>query len=276
MASDYDFLPASNGSGNAPLMHVTGTRIVGATTLAVDSITNVPSKFIASYGTLLPTGYIDPATQVDFKGHTSGANLIIDGFEPGSTDAGNVAGQVVVIKPTTGWANRVAQFIKNATNLGTPEAMTASTLTVTSGTTLPAGDIGTNDLAANAVTYAKLLATIFSGQLTTYTNPGTAGGTSSFFYGNIGGIKLFFGTTAVQSISGTGALQGTAVGITLPVGFFTTIQTIQTSIGTVPTGTSALAPVLQDRNGVVSITVILNQITGSNGAAGISVLLIGT
>lgn len=217
MASDYDYLPISNGSGDSALMHVTGTRIIGATTIAVDSVANVPAKFIATSGTLLPTGYIDPTTVCNFKGHTSSGSLVIDAFEPGSTDAGNTAGQVVIIKPNTGWANRVAQFIKNATNLGTPEAMTASTLTVTTGTTLPAGDIGTADIAGAAITFAKLASAIFSGQVTTYSNPGSAGGT--FYYANIGGIKLMWGTT---SDLGTGTFSNN---ITMPSGFFSTMQT---------------------------------------------------
>lgn len=132
MASDYDFLPVSNGSGDAPLMHISPARLPGATTLVVDTVTNIPTKFIATAGSLLASGLIDPTTAINFKGHLSGGNIIIDAFEPGSTDVGNTAGQVVIIKPNTGWANRVAQFIKNATNLGTPEAMTAAALSATS------------------------------------------------------------------------------------------------------------------------------------------------
>lgn len=132
--ADYDYLPASNGSGDAALMHITANRLTGATTLTVDSIVNVPTKFIATAGTLLATGFIDPSTAINFKGHTSGSTLVIDAFEPGSTDAGNLSGQIVVIKPTTGWSNRVAAFIKNATNTGTPEAFWVAALTAVSAT----------------------------------------------------------------------------------------------------------------------------------------------
>ena len=41
--ADYDYLPASNGSGDAALMHVTVTRTTGATTISVDSVVNVSS-----------------------------------------------------------------------------------------------------------------------------------------------------------------------------------------------------------------------------------------
>jgi hypothetical protein len=132
--SDYNYLPASDGTGDASLMHLTSGRANGATVYAVDSVVGVPSHFIATCGTLLSTGFIDPTTKVDFKGHVSGSTLIIDAFEPGSTDpvAGNASGQVIVIKPTTGWANRISNFIQNATGTGTPENHTVATLTATS------------------------------------------------------------------------------------------------------------------------------------------------
>lgn len=153
--ADYDYLPASNGSGDAALMHITAARSIGATTIIVDSVSNVPAKFIGTYGTLLANGYIDPATKRDFKGHTSGGNLIIDAFEPGNADAGNLAsGQVVIIKPNTGWSNRIATFIKNATGFGTPEAVTFAGIAATSITTTSDATIGGNQTVAgnNTVT----------------------------------------------------------------------------------------------------------------------------
>lgn len=127
-----DFLSVSNGSGDAALMHIETDRLTGATTIDVDTVTNVPAKFIGTYGTLGPNGLITDATRRNFRGHTSGGNLIIDAFEPGSTDAGNTAGQVVIIKPTTGWANRIATFIQNAKNFGTPEAVWFAAITAAS------------------------------------------------------------------------------------------------------------------------------------------------
>jgi hypothetical protein len=131
MSNYYNNLSASNGSGDSPLMHLTSDRTTGSTVYNVDSVTNVPTYFIATAGTLLATGFIDPSTKTDFFGHVSGTTLILDAFCPGSTDTGNTSGQVVVIKPNTEWANLIAQFIKNATGNGTPEAHTVSTLTAT-------------------------------------------------------------------------------------------------------------------------------------------------
>jgi len=133
MASDYDFLPASNGSGDAALMHVNGSgRTIGSTVITVDSVVNVPDKFIATYGVLGSNGLITAASKRDFKGHVSGSTLVIDAFEPGSTDNGNSVGDVIIIKPNTGWSNRVAQFIKNATNFGTAENLYAAVLNAAS------------------------------------------------------------------------------------------------------------------------------------------------
>jgi hypothetical protein len=132
--AQYDFLSVSNGSGDSALAHVTTDRLTGDDTLLVDTVVNWPSKFIGTYGTLLSTGFIDPTTKRDFRGHLSGSDIIIDAFEPGNTDAGTTSGQVVVVKPNTGWADRVATFIKNATGNGTPEAATFAGVTSTTNT----------------------------------------------------------------------------------------------------------------------------------------------
>lgn len=157
--ADYDYLLASSGAGDAALMHVEADRLTGSATLVVDSVVNVPSKFIATVGDALPSGFIDPTTKIEFKGHVSSGDLIIDGYLNGSTDAGNTSGQIVVIKPNTSWANLIADFIRNATNLGTPEAVTFTTITATaitasSLTTSGNGTIGGNVTVTGNITIA--------------------------------------------------------------------------------------------------------------------------
>lgn len=121
---NYDYLPVSDGNGDAALMHIEADRLAGSATIDVDTVTNVPAKFIGTWGTLGANGQITPASKRDFRGHLSGGDVIIDAMEPGFTDDGNTEGQVIIIKPNTGWANRIATFIKNATGFGTPESVT--------------------------------------------------------------------------------------------------------------------------------------------------------
>ena len=113
---DYSYLSASNGSGDAALMHVTAPRSIGATALVVDTVVNVPVKFIATSGTLLSTGLIDPATKVDFYGHVDSGELVIEGFEPGSSDLGNTTGQIVVIKPNTAHTDKLVSLARVSHN----------------------------------------------------------------------------------------------------------------------------------------------------------------
>lgn len=148
---DSKHLPASDGTGDAALMHITANRSIGATTIVVDTVTGIPSFFIATYGTLLGTGFIDPTTKEDFYGHVDTGNLIIDGFAPGSTDGGNTSGQVVVIKPNTLWANLIAQHV-NPTGTVQPYA----------GSSAPSGWLICDGSAVSRTTYAPLFAILGS------------------------------------------------------------------------------------------------------------------
>lgn len=111
---NIDYLYASNGSGEAPRMTVTAARAPGATTLTVDAVTNVPTKFVGTSGTLnVDTGIIDPATMKVFLGEIVSGHIEILEFAPGYTDEGNSIGQVVVIKPATKWADIIADSLAN-------------------------------------------------------------------------------------------------------------------------------------------------------------------
>lgn len=101
-------IKGSNGSGQAVRGAVTDARAISSTTLKVDSVTNYPSQFIATTGKLGPSGILDNTTVQVFFGHLSGADIIIDSFAPGYTDKGNSVADVVILKPTTAWADEVA------------------------------------------------------------------------------------------------------------------------------------------------------------------------
>lgn len=109
-------IKASDGTGEAVRASVTAIRAPGSTTLSVDALTHWPDEFIATSGTLLPDGTLDPSSALVFEGHKSGSQIIIDTMAPGYTDAGNSVSQVVLIKPTTHYADTVADTLLTSLN----------------------------------------------------------------------------------------------------------------------------------------------------------------
>ena len=116
-------LKASDGSGNASVATVQSVRSPLATTLVVDTVQGINSSFHATMGT--PHTFVDPVTSetitviseasaVDFQGHVDGGNLEIDTIAPGFTDAGSAVNDIVIIKPTTQWADQVATVLNVA------------------------------------------------------------------------------------------------------------------------------------------------------------------
>lgn len=106
------YIYASNGVGEAPRLTITAARAPGATSLTVDSVTNWPSFFVATTGTLnTESGIIDPASVKVFRGHIASGKIEIDEFAPGYDDVGNTVGEIVVLKPTTFWADTIAEVM---------------------------------------------------------------------------------------------------------------------------------------------------------------------
>lgn len=139
-------LHGSDESGNASVATVQSVRAPLATTLAVDTVEGIGAKFFGSMGT--PHTFVDPvtsetitvisdATAVDFAGHVDGGNLEIDTISPGYTDAGSAVGDIVIIKPTTQYADNLADVLGVEHNDdGTHGDVTADTLEVTGATTI--------------------------------------------------------------------------------------------------------------------------------------------
>lgn len=117
MNPDYAALSASDGAGEPVRATVQSPgRSIGSTTIPVQATTNWPSgTFIATTGTLLSSGKLDPTTVQVFYGTASGTDITITAFAAGYSDVGNEAGDVVVIKPSTEWANVVAEGILGTT-----------------------------------------------------------------------------------------------------------------------------------------------------------------
>ena len=151
MAS-IDLIRASNGSGDAVKATVTNARVISSTTLQVDATTNWPSKFIATVGDVDGTGAFVPATVTVFNGILSGGNIEITSFAPGYTDIGNTPGQIVVLKPTTAWANEVADTLAVAhSDSGTLKAGAVDNAAV-----LASNVVETAKIKDGAVTAGKL------------------------------------------------------------------------------------------------------------------------
>lgn len=207
----YAALEASDGAGESIRATVQSPgRSIGSSVIPVNAITNWPTgQCIVTTGTLQANNTISNP-QV-FYGTASGTSITISSFAPGYTDLGNVAGDVVVIKPTTEWANLVAKFVMNATGLGTPDNLTANGLT-----------------AASLILNGSLTGSGLASQIQSYTNSGSAGGTG--YYINIAGIKLCWGTTSQNS-----SFNSASYSIAMPLAFFTTTQTVILTSGNLVT-----------------------------------------
>ena len=154
---DYEYLRASDGNGDAALMHIENERSIGSTTIEVDTLNNVPEKFIATSGVPLPSGFLDPSTICNFYGHTSSGALEIDGFLPGSTDEGNTTEQVVIIKPNTFWTDKVAEFIEGIVTGSTPINATFGDLVVAALSASSLAVSGNSNLAGNLTVDGNLV-----------------------------------------------------------------------------------------------------------------------
>src|SRR5690606_16748867 len=108
-----EYLRASNGLGEAVRANVVVDREIGSMEINVDTLLNWPPKFIATSGALdLATGTFDPETVTVFYGHSEGNYIKIDKFAPGYEDIGNQANDMVVLKPTTPWADAVVEAVE--------------------------------------------------------------------------------------------------------------------------------------------------------------------
>lgn len=119
-------IKASDGTNNASVATVTAIRAANATTQHVDTVAGIyagSEGFYATMGT--PHTFTDPVTgetiteiseasAVNFQGHIDTGNIIIDAIEPGYTDAGSAVGDIVIIRPTTSWADNVADVLAEA------------------------------------------------------------------------------------------------------------------------------------------------------------------
>ena len=162
-------------------------------------------------------------------------------------------------------------------NISTGTITASGLITASNGLTLPTGALFTANggltvlqsfTATGLVNYADLLSTIFSGQVQSYTNSGTAGGTG--YYINLGGIKLCWGNT--NQLSSYNAPNYTVVS---PSGFFTTVQSAFVTAYNMAANTQQTSSILYGLGTTISVSFI--SITNSSTAQQAnSWLMIGT
>lgn len=124
-------------------------------------------------------------------------------------------------------------------------------------------------LPDNTVTYGDLLTTIFSGQIATAANAGTAGGTTNYL--NLGGLKICWGLTAVITTTAGGFTDPTVV-------FPTTYAAAPVALTDATAHTSAAkqfsyTPALPSTTGM---TTRLQNVDAAGGTARIHWLTVGT
>jgi hypothetical protein len=117
---------------------------------------------------------------------------------------------------------------------------------------------GNTAIQAGTIPFANLLSTIFSGQVQTQANAGSAGGT--MYYINLGGIKILWGFTGTLALTGSSQR---AYDITYPTSFFSTVQTCVIT----PTGGTAGSNqfVAISGNGATTTTTVSFYYTATDG-----------
>jgi hypothetical protein len=194
-----------------------GSVAVNAAILPLNSVSGLTDGSVF-------VGIIEPGDatkQQVFTGtvDVAGARLTGCVYTRGTSASGH-AGGVTIVDYVTGTAFNMISKGMQVQHGQDGLHNTAAATTIAS--LLPSASVAATALAGS-IPYSKLLSTIFSGQVTSFTNTGTGGGT--FYYVNIGGIKLLWGIFGNVSLPGsTGSTAGAT--LTLPSGFFSSIQAI--------------------------------------------------
>jgi len=127
-------------------------------------------------------------------------------------------------------------------------------------------------IGAGAILAASLgLSGSFAGGVTSYANGGSASGT--FYYINLGGMKLLWGSGNVATLSGT-APQSATVTVTVTAAGFSTIQNAMSSMTAVASTDSLMTSI--DSATTSTVTVRVTSATGSGGSGQFDLFVIGT
>ena len=154
-------------------------------------------------------------------------------------------------------------------NTGTVYGMSVSNGILSSSALV--GSVNTAAIASNAVLSAKLgLSSSYTGGVTSFSNSGSAGGT--FYYVNLGGIKLMWGLTSTITINASSV----SVNIAMP-SFFTTIQGGYTTAGQNFVSDTRQIATFNPLSTTGNTTLACANVTGSTtSSASFFVYIIGT
>jgi hypothetical protein len=305
-ASINDKITAVENGGAPVATTVSSARSIGGTSLSCVALTNWPTDTAVHLITYQKNadGTINTDTLCLWKGIVSGTTIGTLTLKDG-TDAGNSVGDFVEMAPTSAYAQDLYNALVTSHNtdgtmidslpLTTPKITTSindangneviktpatasavNEITVTNAATGNAptisatgGDTNIGIKIAGRGNGALDLDTLLLNGVTTYTNPGTAGGTSSFFYTNLGGIKLFWGKTNSITTSTTGVTKI----ITLPA-YFTTITSISSNVTDMTVDARLMAAV--SANTITELAVTIWSAGGSSPTGKVNVFVVGT
>lgn len=201
-------IKGSDGTAETVRAVVTAQRAVSSTTIAVNSIVGFNTNFIGTTGGLDADNKLTIRPQV-FFGHISGSNLVIDSFVPSYTDQGNEVGDIVVIKPTTAWADEIAALLA-VSHRDDGELKPTGMVVPYAGATEPTGWLFTYGQAVSRTTYADLFTAIG-------TIHGAGDGTTTFNLPDLRGRVIagqddMGGTSANRLTGASGGVNGDVLG----------------------------------------------------------------
>jgi len=236
-------------------------------------VSTAQTNAIVAIETKVGTGASTPVASTLLRGTGTGtsawaqANLTTDvtGTLPKANGGtGNTTGTATVNANLTGpiTSSGNATSIASQTGTGSKFVVDTSPTLVTPNLGTPSAAVLTN---ATGLPFAGLLSTIFSGQLQSQTNAGTAGGTMHYI--NLGGIKLLL-------LTGGSVATGSSGGVTFPTSFFSSIILPLAGIGTAG-GTNAVYTPAVTLSTTVSASIALTAGAGS-GTEPVYLLVIGT
>ncbi len=264
---------------SAPLFQTTLSAALtsSSTSMSLSSVVDLPSTtgITLTIDQFSPAGVATPTLREVVTGVVSGSNIIdlIRG-QDGTTAQAHAAGAIVQMVFTSQANNDLMTGLTNTLTQGgllQPGIVTASEIannTITA-TQIANATLTNAQIASGTIDYANLLSTIFSGQVTSYANGGTAGGTG--YYVNLGGIKLCWGLTASQS-----SHNSPSYSINWAPSFFTTVQATILNVADVVTDVDQLVANASG-NSTTGISAYFVSIANSTSASFVvSWFVIGT